>query len=137
MFGNFAYGPPSGFDYEPYADGMRRASTPGLVDHEPPELAVRPPAGGGAIDATGDQLELAGTAHDNYAIRAVRWYDAKDRFGTAKLIWEADDSLSPDRTWVTRWRIRGVPLSRGINRITVVAEDIKGLATMRRLTVRR
>jgi Carboxypeptidase regulatory-like domain len=136
-FGNYAYRPPSGFDYEPYADAMRNASAPGLVDREPPELSVESPAGGGAIDATGDRLELAGTAHDNYAIRVVRWYDAKNRFGTAELTWEADDSLSPDRTWVTRWRISGVPLSPGNNRITVVAEDIKGLATVRRLTVRR
>jgi hypothetical protein len=137
MFGNYAYGRPSGFDYEPYVDAMRSASAPGLVDREPPELSVRSPAGGGAIDATGDHLELAGTAHDNYAIRAVRWYDAKGRFGTAELTWEADDSLSPDRTWVTRWRVRDVPLSPGVNRIAVVAEDIKGLATVSRLTVRR
>jgi Carboxypeptidase regulatory-like domain len=137
MFGNFTYGGPAGFDYEPYADAMRNASTPALVDREPPELSVTSPAGGGAIDATGDDLELAGTAHDNYAIRAVRWYGVKDRFGTAKLTWDAEESLSPDRTWVTRWRIRGVPLSPGTNRIAVVAEDIKGLATVRRLTVRR
>jgi Carboxypeptidase regulatory-like domain len=137
MFGNFTYGGPTGFDYEPYADAMRNASTPALVDQEPPELSVTSPAGGGAIDATGDELELAGTAHDNYAIRVVRWYDAKDRFGTAKLTWEAEESLTPDTSWVTRWQIRGVPLSPGINRITVVAEDIKGLATVRRLTVRR
>jgi hypothetical protein len=136
-FGNFAYRGPTGFDYEPYADAMRTASTPALVDREPPELSVMSPAGGGAIDATGNDLELAGTAHDNYAIRVVRWYDAKDRFGTAKLTSEAEETLTPDRRWVTRWRIRGVPISPGINRITVVAEDIKGLATVRRLTVRR
>jgi hypothetical protein len=137
MFGNFVYRPPSGFDYQPYGDAMRNASTPGVVDREPPELSVRSPAGGRTIDATGDHLNLAGTAHDNYAIRAVRWYGAKGRFGTAELTWDAEDSLSPDREWVTRWRIRGVPLSPGSNRITVVAEDIKGLATVRRLTVRR
>jgi hypothetical protein len=137
MFGNYAYAPPTGFDYQPYADAMRSASTPGLVDREPPELSIASPAGGRAIDVTGDHLELAGTAHDNYAIQAVRWYDAKDRFGTAELTWEADDSLSPDRTWVTRWRVPDVALSPGVNRITLVAEDIKGLATVRRLTVRR
>jgi len=137
VFGNYGYRGPTGFDYEPYADGMRSASTPGVVDQEPPELSVTSPAGDGAIDAAGDQLELAGTAHDNFAIRVVRWYDAEDRFGTATLDWEAEDSFSPERRWETRWRIRGVPLSTGINRITVVAEDIKGLATVRRLTVRR
>jgi hypothetical protein len=137
MFANFAYRGPTGFDYEPYADAMRNASTPALVDREHPELSVMSPAGRGAIDATGDDLDLAGTAHDNYGIRVVRWYDAKGRFGTAELTWEAEENLTPDRRWVTRWRIRGVPISPGINRITVVAEDIKGLATVRRLTVRR
>jgi len=136
-FGNYAYSEPATFDYEPYTDAMRRASTPGIVDAEPPTLSVASPAGERTIDATGDHLEIAGTAHDNYAIRVVRWYDAKDRFGTAKLVWKPQDSLSPDRAWVTQWRIRGVPLSPGTNRITVVAEDIKGLATVRTLTVRR
>jgi hypothetical protein len=137
MFGNFTYGGPTGFDYEPYADAMRNASTPGLVDRERPELSIMSPAGGEASDAKGDHLDLAGTAHDNYAIRLVRWYDAKGRFGTAELSWEAEESLTPDRKWVTRWRIGGVPLSPGTNRITVVAEDIKGLAAVRRLTVKR
>jgi hypothetical protein len=67
----------------------------------------------------------------------VRWYDAQDRFGTAELTWEAADSLSPDRACVMQWRIRGVARSAGTNRITVVAEDTKGLATLRTLTVRR
>jgi Carboxypeptidase regulatory-like domain len=137
MFGNYVYRPPNGFDYAPYAEAMRNASTPGLVDEEPPELSISSPAGGRSIDATGDQIELAGTAHDNYAVRVVRWYDARGRFGTATLTWEAEDSLGEDRTWVTNWRIRGVALSPGVNRITVVAEDIKGLATVRRLRVTR
>lgn len=136
-FGNYAYGEPTAFDYEPYTDAMRRASTPGTVDRETPDLSVTPPAGRGTVDASDHQLDIEGTARDNYAIRVVRWYDAQDRFGTAELTWEADDSLSPDRAWVTQWRIRGVPLSPGTNRITVVAEDTKGLATVRTLTVRR
>jgi carboxypeptidase family protein len=136
-FGNFTYGEFADFDHEPYVDAMRTASTPGTVDQQTPDIAVKSPAGEGTIDASDDQLNIAGTAHDNFAIRVVRWYDAKDRFGTAELTWHAEDSLSPDETWPTRWRIRGVPLSPGTNRITVVAEDIKGLATVRTLTVRR
>jgi hypothetical protein len=136
-FGNYAYAPPTDFDYEPYADAMRSASTSGTVDRETPALSVTSPAGRGTVDASDDQLDIEGTARDNDAVRVVRWYDAQDRFGTAELTWKADDSLSPDRAWVMQWRIRGVPLSPGTNRITVVAEDIKGLATLRTLTVRR
>jgi hypothetical protein len=136
-FANYAYGEPTGFDYEPYADAMRSASTPGTVDQETPDLSVTSPAGRGTIDASDHLLDIEGTARDNFAIRVVRWYDAKDRSGTAELAWEAGEELSPDRDWETRWRISGVPLSPGTNRITVVAEDIKGLATVRRLTVRR
>jgi Carboxypeptidase regulatory-like domain len=136
-FGNYAYCDPTGFDYEAYADGMRSASSPGRVDREPPDLSVTSPAGRGVDSATDQQLDIEGTAHDNFAIRVVRWYDAKNRFGTADLTWEAEEELSPDRDWVARWRIAGIPLSPGTNRIAVVAEDIKGLATVRRLTVRR
>lgn len=136
-FGNYAYGEPAAFDYEPYTDAMRSASSSGTVDTETPDLSVTSPAGRGTVDASERQLDIEGTARDNYAIRVVRWYDARDRFGTAELTWEADDSLSPDRAWVMQWRIRGVPLSPGANRITVVAEDTKGLATVRTLTVRR
>jgi hypothetical protein len=136
-FGNFDYGGLAGFDYGPYADAMRSASTPGTVDQEPPDLAVSSPAGGETIDASDDHLDIAGTARDNFAIRVVRWYAAQDRFGTAQHTWDAEDSLRPDGASETRWRIQDVPLSPGINQITVVAEDIKGLATKRTLTVRR
>jgi hypothetical protein len=131
VFGNYAYRGPLGFDYAPYAEAMRTASTPGNVDQQAPELSVNAPAGGGA------RLDLEGTAHDNFAIRVVRWYDDRDRSGTAQLDWRSEDVLDPDSDWVMAWRIRGIPLSRGLNRITVVAEDIKGLATERQLTVRR
>jgi hypothetical protein len=116
---------------------MRRASTPGVVDQEPPRLSVTAPAGAGTIDASADRIDIEGTAHDNFAIRVVRWYDGHDRFGTAKLVWEPEDPVGQGSRWVTRWRISGAPLSPGENRITVVAEDIKGLATLHTLKVRR
>jgi hypothetical protein len=137
MFANYAYRGPSAFDYTPYADAMRRASTPGVVDQEPPRLSVTAPAGAGPIDASADRIDIEGTAHDNFAIRVVRWYDGHDRFGTAKLVWEPEDPVGQGSRWITRWRISGAPLSPGENRITVVAEDIKGLATLHTLKVRR
>jgi hypothetical protein len=137
LFGNFAYGGPAGFDYGPYADAMRSASTSGTVDRSPPTLSIISPSAGGPIDAPGARLTVQGTAHDQFGIRAVRWYDDLGRFGTAQLVWDAEDRLSGERNWVTRWRIERVPLSRGMNRITIVAEDIKGLARVGRLTVRR
>jgi hypothetical protein len=85
----------------------------------------------------GGHLELAGTAHDNYAIGVVRWYDAKDWFGTAKLVWEAADSRSPDMIWVTRWRIRGARSRRGSTGSRWLRRTSTGLASVRRMTVRR
>jgi hypothetical protein len=137
MFANYTYRGPVGFDYEPYVRALRSASTPGIVDDEPPQLSVTSPAGGKAIAVSQDRLEIAGTAHDNLAIRVVRWHDAKGRSGTARLDWRAEDSLNPDGTWVTEWRTDAIPLSPGMNRIAVVAEDIKGLATVRTLSIRR
>jgi hypothetical protein len=132
MFANYTYGGLTDFDYGPYADILRSASAPGMVDRQTPRLSVTSPRRRRVTDA---RLDIKGTVHDNFAVRVVRWYDGHDRFGTAKLVAQPDDG--PDSRWVTRWRIRDVPVRRGRNRITVVAEDIKGLATVRNLTVRR
>jgi Carboxypeptidase regulatory-like domain len=137
VFANYAYRGPLSFDYGPYADAMRRASASGVVDQEPPRLSMSSPAANGTIDATGPRMDLAGTAQDNFAIRVVRWYNRRDGFGTAKLVWEPNGDPRTGGPSTTRWRISGVPLSAGLNRITIVAEDIKGLATVRQLTVRR
>jgi hypothetical protein len=133
LFANYAYGDPAKFDYGPYTDAMRRASTPAMVDWKPPALSITSPAGEDAVDATRDHLDVHGTAGDEFGIRVVRWYDSRGGFGTAELTWDAEDGGDAD----TRWRIDDVPLSPGTNRITIVAEDIKGLASERTLTIRR
>jgi carboxypeptidase family protein len=137
MFANYTYRGPANFDYEPYADAMRSASTAGTVDQEPPDLSITAPVAEGTIDASGDRMDIAGTAHDEFGIRVVRWYDGQDRFGTAEVVSEPDDGLGSNGRWLARWRIEGVPVSPGTNRITVVAEDIKGLARVQTLTLRR
>ncbi len=132
LFANYAYGNLTGFDYERYADAMRQATTPGTVDRSPPRLSIR---SWSAEPVSGDRITVDGSASDNFAIRVVRWYDNRGRFGAGELVPEPDDDTTLERS--THWRIEGVPLHSGTNRITVVAEDIKGLARIRRFTVRR
>ena len=119
MLANYDYARFGDFDYEPYDDALRRASTPETVEHPRPRLAVGTPS-------LGDGLELAGTATSALAIRAVRWFDDRGGFGTAELDWDGS---------VTNWRLAGVPAPAGETRLTIVAEDIKGLATARSLTI--
>jgi hypothetical protein len=132
-FANFAYGGLSAFDYGPYVSAMQAASTPGVVDASPPALLVNPvPAGSPTPLAS---LAVEGTAHDNLAVRLVRWQNDRGGRGTARMTWEV---LSGDyRTgynWRTRWSAPTIPLHAGANNITITVEDIKGLATTRQIT---
>jgi hypothetical protein len=129
-FANFAHGGLGGFDYTPYESAMRAASTPGVVDATPPALVVNAVRTGSAQPIA--LLALDGTTTDNLAIRLVRWQNDRGGSGTAQLAW---DVLSGDYRsayeWRTRWSAPAIPLAPGENRITVTAEDIKGLATTR------
>ena len=107
-FGDYAYGSLQKFDYGPYDDAFKAATTPGDVDTTPPTLT---PAPGG----------LSGTASDDSAVRVVRWRDQRGAEGTARL---EPDTTSADGGAV-RWVIAGAP--RG--HLWVRVEDIKGLAT--------
>jgi carboxypeptidase family protein len=135
-FANYAYKGLGSFDYEPYADAMRRASTPGMVDRHPPTLSIDKPTSAASGAVPNGRIDLQGTASDAFAIRVVRWYDARGRFGTATLAQPTRPGLGPDERPVG-WRIGSVPVSPGANRITVVAEDIKGLASVRVVTIKR
>jgi hypothetical protein len=121
-FGIFAFGEFQKFDYGPYENAIRRASTPAAVDRRPPTLTVASGGGGGAA---------SGTADDDSAIRVVRWYDDRGRFGTAKLTWR--ESGNPNKGFDARveWTIDSLP--PGARGVTIVAEDVKGLASVRRL----
>jgi hypothetical protein len=132
-FANFAYGGLREFDYTPYVPAMRKASAPGNVDTERPRLSIT------SRRAVGPRrVRLAGYARDNFAIRAVRWRNDLGDEGVARLSWEI---LSGDYrvgwTWRMRWSIRAVRVRTGTTTISIRAEDIKGLARVRRLTVTR
>ncbi len=122
-FTNFAYTFNS-FDYGPYTKAMQAASTPGVVDSTAPSLTVQAPK------TVADKLNLAGSASDNLAIRAVRWEVGDGASGAAKMTWKVKDgSYSSGYSWEMNWTAEGIPLKRGDNRIVVTAEDIKGLTT--------
>lgn len=128
-FTNFAY-TFNTFDYGPYTKAMQAAATPGVVDSQPPGLTVQEPRN------TGEKVNLAGVATDNLAIRAVRWEVEDGASGAAKMTWKVKDgSYSTSYDWEMTWTADGVPLKKGQNRITVTAEDIKGLTTTRTMSV--
>lgn len=137
-FANYSFNALDEFDYGPYAASLRAAGRPGAVDVRPPVLAVSAPTAAPRYRLDGDRLDLAGTAVDDLAVRAVRWHDNRGRWGTASLLWEVisgDDRSG--RQWRMRWTINALPVPRGTTRITITAEDIKGLAATRTLTVTR
>jgi hypothetical protein len=123
-FGIYAHDEFTKFDYGPYEDAIREASTPGTVDERPPQLSVASTAG-----------PLAGTASDDFAIRVVRWYDDEGGFGAAKMSWQPSARPQDGYRGQVAWTVDG-SMAAG-RRVTVVAEDIKGLATTRTLTIGR
>jgi hypothetical protein len=133
-FANYAYGGLDSFDYTPYVGAMQAASTPAVVDAEPPSLVVDPARTVSAKPVA--SLALDGSTTDNLAIRFVRWQNDRGGSGTAQLTWNI---LSGDYRsrykWRTRWSAPAIPLTPGLNQITVTAEDIKGLAITRVIRV--
>ncbi len=78
----------------------------------------------------GRSASIEGTAHDNLAIRAVRWRDDRGRSGVAKLDWEVlSGDYDSGYQWQTRWSIPAGALTPGATRVTIRAVDIKGQAS--------
>jgi hypothetical protein len=132
-FANFAYRGLRDFDYTPYLSAMRSASASRGVDSERPRLSLT------STRAVGRRkVQLAGFATDNFAIRTVRWRNDLGDQGVARLTWQV---LSGDQrvgwNWRMRWSIGAVPVRNRTTRISIRAVDIKGLARVRWLTIRR
>jgi hypothetical protein len=134
-FANYAYDALDAFDYGPYDDGLRRASSPARVDHDPPELRLSAPTGTPRV-AAGETVTLRGVADDDFAIRAVRWYDDRGREGVARLTWEFNGDQRSGWKGEMRWTIENLTISQDAGHITISAEDIHGLARQLRLAVR-
>ncbi len=116
-FANYAYAPLADFDYEPYVAALKAGSKPGRVDDVEPTLELTETAG----------PTIEGTAHDDLAIRAVRWRDNGGRSGVARMNWEVlDGDYDSGYEWQTRWSFAAADVSPAATRVEVIAEDIKG-----------
>ncbi len=125
-FANYTYDTLTTFDYGPYVDGMRAATTPGIVDRRAPDIDVREHRRTGA---SGDHGFVSGTATDDFAVRVVRWSTDAGSRGSSRMRWEATSSPSNDSSWRMGWTAAAIPLHIGTNTITITVEDIHGLTS--------
>jgi hypothetical protein len=130
-FGIFAYAGLDGFDYAPYDGAMRAASKPAVVDSEPPRLDAPD-----LVRARGSRVSLGDDVADNTAVRVVRWRTNEGRSGVAQLDWRIEGG-SPSEGYhgKTRWSLR-LGLRPGESRVTITAEDTKGLTTRRSVAIK-
>jgi hypothetical protein len=132
----------NGFDYGPYEGAMRSAARPGVVDSTPPRLGVDGAAAKRVRErrartrGSGAAVVVRGDTSDNLAVRAVRWRTNTGRTGVATLAWRPASADPGDGfAGTTRWSFRFAPRP-GETRLTVSAEDIKGLSARRAIALR-
>ncbi len=87
---------------------------PGRDDVESPEIAITEPPVSPTVVNTSGLINIAGTTRDNNAVIAVSWATDRGAAGNAAL------------TAGTNWSASNIPLSPGLNVITVTARDAAG-----------
>jgi uncharacterized protein (TIGR03437 family) len=87
---------------------------PGRVDIESPEIAITDPQVTTTVLNTSGLITIGGTTRDNNVVVGVSWATDRGTAGTATL------------TGGTQWRATNIPLSAGMNLITVTARDAAG-----------
>jgi hypothetical protein len=135
ILADYAYGDLEKFDYGPYEDAMRTTAEPGVVDSDAPTITVERPS----ATVTRATVPITGTAHDDYALRLVRWKTDAGARGMAEMTWNpgsGDPSLGW-KDWTMDWAAKDIPLRPGTNRITFTAVDTKGLQTVKTIKVVR
>lgn len=138
MFANYAYqGLRGGFDYAPYENALRQASAPARVDRHPPQLELGSGVRASRRVRAGETVNLTGTANDDFAVRAVRWYDDRGRQGVARMTWKASGDARSGWKGEMSWSIPNLTIAHDARRMTISAEDIHGLATQVQLGVSR
>jgi hypothetical protein len=110
---------------------------PAQVDRRPPTLTITSPPGKSRGVRPGQTISLSGVAKDDFASRAVRWYDARGRQGAARMIWTYSGDQQSGWKGVTHWSIARLRVPTDDRWIAISAEDIHGLARDVRLVVAR
>lgn len=87
---------------------------PGRVDIESPEVAITDPPATPTVVNTSGSISIGGTTKDNNSVVGVSWTTDRGVAGSATL------------TGGTQWRATNIPLSAGMNLITVTARDAAG-----------
>jgi len=94
----------------------------GLPDDLAPVVSITKPAGSGPFsDATG-AIDVAGTVTDNGTVTLVTWATDRGASGVA--------------VGTNNWSITQLPLSVGLNTITITAQDAAGNIGRRSIVVR-
>jgi len=131
-------------DYTPYVASIQQASQPTVIDTISPTLVITNPNISGEYQTSSSKLSLSGYAKDNMAIQAVRWSNDRGGSGAAQMNWQVFSNYTlasyanyyqNSWDWQTNWGIADITLQSGLNTITLVVEDIKGLKTTQLLNV--
>ncbi len=101
--------------------GTATVTVGSLADTIPPTVKITSPTSGATYTAAAATLTLAGTAADNVGVVSVTWTNSRGGSGTA--------------TGTTNWTAPGIPLSSGLNVLTVMARDAANLVGTDTLTV--
>ena len=94
---------------------------PVVTDTQSPVLSMKKPTKGEYYFARKTVLTLSGTASDNIGVKEVRWVHAQGGSGVA--------------SGTSSWEVLDVPLVKGSNNITIIAEDEVGNTTSYNLNV--
>jgi hypothetical protein len=136
-FANYAYRDLRDFDYGPYVDAMRHASSPARVDTTPPKLALVAPTPDTRRLTAAQTVSLDGVASDDFAVQAVRWNDDRGRQGAVPMTWRFSGDQRSGWQGEMAWSLRNFTVPRDAGHVTITAQDIHGLASQLRLTVAR
>ncbi|HWQ31994.1 MAG TPA: BACON domain-containing carbohydrate-binding protein [Blastocatellia bacterium] len=105
------------------ANGSRiwRLVPPVSTDNVAPTASITSPTTAPVYTTTGSRLNLSGTASDNIGVTHVSWSNDRGGSGVA--------------SGTTNWSVSNLPLSSGLNNITVTAWDAGGNSQSVRLGV--
>ncbi len=119
-----------------YLPAIKNTAVSGVVDSEFPTLNLTAPTTGSTFSTPGGTVNISGNAHDNLAIRFVKWKNDRGGEGTAQMRWKVlSGDYHTSYNWQMDWVASNVSLQQGTNVITITTEDIKGLVTAKTLIV--